>query len=74
MSKREQSQSKDGGEPFVLVFESIILGRQLEKRRLMSWSVTEETRKEKRIFEIPFPAGDSQKEERVFLEGIRLVA
>ena len=35
----------------------------------MSWSITEEKRKEKTIFENSFyPAGDSQKEKRVFWE------
>ena len=38
-----------------------------ENRRLMSWSITEETRQEKIIFQnFFFPAGDSQKEKRVF--------
>ena len=30
------------------------LGHQPEKRRLMSWSITKEKRKEKRVFEFPF--------------------
>ena len=38
-----------------------------EKRRLMSWPITEEKRKEKRIFENSFyPSGDSQQVKRVF--------
>ena len=40
----------------------------------MSWTIIEEKRKEKKIVLIPFLRhGDSQKEECVFLEGIRLV-
>ena len=36
-------------------------------QRVMSWSITEEKRKEKSSFENSFvPAGDSQKEKRVF--------
>ena len=41
----------------------------------MSWSITEEKRGEKNIFANSFyPAGDSQKEKRAFLKGIRLVS
>ena len=38
-----------------------------DERRLVSWSISEEKRKEKRTFEkSSYPAGDSYKEKRVF--------
>ena len=43
------------------------LDHRPEERRLMSWSITEEKREEKRIFSKSFPpVGDSQKSKRVF--------
>mgnify|MGYP006873592981 CR=1 FL=1 len=50
------------------------MGHQPEKKRLISWLITEEKKGIENFRISFFPAGDSQKEKRVFLEGIRLVS